>query len=302
MLVLNDTDNLAAKQDAGTDCIVHVGGMEITDSSGLGTAATLRTALSVTAAVVATSPATGKSLLISNIKVTIAAVARVVTFYKTVASTTYDATTQWGTAISLAANESAEWKPGTGWTIYNASGIPKVVNASSISLKNAATAAVTGYAADTYLVGSSIAIPTGMLAAKTVYRCRFDVVKTAAGIAAPTINVRFGTAGAVGDVSRCLFTFSAQTAVIDRGTFEVDVTFNSVGSGTAAVIAGNAELFHQLAVTGLNTVQPVGYQQLTTIGGGFDSTPAGSIIGLSVNGGGSAAWTISVVQAELVIP
>jgi hypothetical protein len=33
---------------------------------------------------------------------------------------------------------------------------------------------------------------------------------------------------------------------------------------------------------------------------GFDSTVANSIIGLSVNGGSSAAWTINLVQTELV--
>ena len=39
---------------------------------------------------------------------------------------------------------------------------------------------------------------------------------------------------------------------------------------------------------------------MITVGGGFDSTVASSIIHLTVNGGTSAAWTIAVVQSELI--
>jgi hypothetical protein len=34
-------------------------------------------------------------------------------------------------------------------------------------------------------------------------------------------------------------------------------------------------------------------------GGGFDSTVANSKIGLSINGGTSASWTVTLFQAEL---
>jgi predicted ester cyclase len=34
--------------------------------------------------------------------------------------------------------------------------------------------------------------------------------------------------------------------------------------------------------------------------GGFESTVSNSIIGISVNGGASAAWTVQIVQAELI--
>jgi hypothetical protein len=67
--------------------------------------------------------------------------------------------------------------------------------------------------------------------------------------------------------------------------------------GTAGVLAAHAKTHHQLAATGLNTVQPAGMQQLTVNSAGFDTTPANSIVGLSVNGGASAAWTINNVQA-----
>lgn len=162
---------------------------------------------------------------------------------------------------------------------------------------NAAVAAVAGaFAADTYLVGSSIAIPAGRLQAKTQYRCRFDVVKTAAGTATPIINIRFGTGGTTADTSRGALTFQAQTGAVDEGTYEIFATFRTVGSGTSAVLHTVGQLRHTLAATGLG----VGSEAEVATSGGFDSTVASSIIGLSVNGGASASWTISNVQAELV--
>lgn len=154
-----------------------------------------------------------------------------------------------------------------------------------------------GFASDTYLAGSALAIPPSGLKAQSIYRCNFDVTKTGAGVVAPVINVRFGTAGAVGDTSRAALTFPAQTAVIDAGLFEITVVFRTVGSGTSAVLSARGLLQHGLSITGLSTsVSPVALN----VGGGFDSTVAASIIGLSVNGGTSAAWTITTVDAELV--
>lgn len=153
-----------------------------------------------------------------------------------------------------------------------------------------------GFAADTYLAGSNVAIPATGLKAGTRYRLIFDASKTAAGVAAPVITLRFGTAGSVADAALVALTFPAQTAVADLGRFALDVTFRSVGSGTAAVVQAMASLIHGLAATGLSTSSaPV---QIGT-SSGFNSTPANSIIGVSVNGGASAAWTVSLVQATL---
>ncbi len=155
-----------------------------------------------------------------------------------------------------------------------------------------------GFAADTYLVGSSIAIPDGAaLQAKTMFYATFNVTKTAAGVAAPIINIRYGTAGTTADVSRGALTFSAQTAAIDEGVFEVWATFRTVGAGTAAVLQTLGRLGHRLSVTGLGV--GVSEPEIAT-SAGFDSTVASSIVGLSVNGGASAAWTVSLVQAQLI--
>lgn len=153
-----------------------------------------------------------------------------------------------------------------------------------------------GFATDTYLTGSSILIPASALKAGTRYKCVFNVVKTAAGVATPIINIRFGTNGSTADTSRGTLTFSAQTAVIDEGAYELYVTFRTVGSGTAAVIQSLGKLNHRLSITGLGV--GVGEPEIAT-SGGFDSTVANSIIGLSVNGGASAAWTVNLVQATL---
>lgn len=164
-------------------------------------------------------------------------------------------------------------------------------------LSNASAASQTPFSSDTYLTGSSISIPSTLPIVGSSYNCIFDVTKTAAGVAAPVLTLRIGTAGSTADASICAFTFSAQTAVIDSGMFEVWATYRTVGSGTSAVVQGIAQLHHQLAVTGLGTVQPAGMQMVLTTSSGFNSTTASQIIGLSVNGGASAAWTVQLVRA-----
>ena len=168
---------------------------------------------------------------------------------------------------------------------------PRHVHNASISTPAA------GFAADTYLVGSSIAIPNKLLQAKTKYRCRFSVSKTGAGVATPIVNVRIGTLGTTADASRGILTFAVQTAVVDEGMFDIEAIFRAVGAGTTAVLQSCGVLAHRLSITGLST-DVAGMKLVTSAG--FDSTVVNSIIGLSVNGGASAAWTIAVVSAELV--
>jgi len=156
-----------------------------------------------------------------------------------------------------------------------------------------------GFAADTYLTGSSIALgPVSPLKIGSRYRLRFDVTKTAAGVATPIIIVRFGVAGTVADAARLTFTFNAQTAVVDNGQFDLELLFRSVGA--AGVLKGLGTLRHNLAVTGLGSVNPAGFQQLNVTSAGFDMTVANSIIGVSVNGGAAAAWTITLASSEIL--
>lgn len=161
---------------------------------------------------------------------------------------------------------------------------------------NTSVANQTGFAADTYLTGSNVLIPAGRLQAKSIYRCKFNVSKTAAGTATPIIQVRIGTAGTTADTSRASLTFPAQTAAIDDGFFDVVVVFRTVGSGTTAVIQATVNLVHRNSIIGLaNLTSPT----VTATSAGFDSTVASLQIGISVNGGTSAAWTVNSVVAEL---
>lgn len=154
-----------------------------------------------------------------------------------------------------------------------------------------------GFASDTYVTGSGVAVPAGGLQAGTRYRCVFNVTKTAAGVAVTSFNIRFGVNGTTADTLVGTLTFSAQTAVADEGVFEVWITFRTVGSGTSAVLGIAVKLSHRLATTGLTSAGAV--EVKAGASGGFNSTTAGAILGISVNAGASAAWTVDVVQAAL---
>lgn len=154
-----------------------------------------------------------------------------------------------------------------------------------------------GFSTDTYLTGSNISIPSGYPRVGTSYHATFDVSKTAAGTATPILVLRIGTLGTIADAAICTFTFGAGSAAVDVGTFEVWGVFRTIGSGTSAVVQGRAEIRHTAtATTGIITTEG---QTIQVTSSGFDSTIANSIVGLSVNGGASASWTVQLVTAEL---
>lgn len=174
----------------------------------------------------------------------------------------------------------------------------EVASGSVTTLHNVATSAsAAGFATDTYVTGSAISVPNNKIQAGTRYRLRLHIVKTAAGVAAPVFTVRFGTAGTTADASIVSLTFPAQTASIDAGVFEAEVVFRSAGSGTSAVAHMSARLTHDASTTGLANSGFAVHRQ--TAGSGFDSTISGSVVGVSVNAGTSAAWTIHQANATL---
>jgi len=152
-----------------------------------------------------------------------------------------------------------------------------------------------GFAADTYLAGSSILIPSAGVKVGTRYILRFRASKTAAGTAAPIINIRFGTAQSTADTSRLTFTLRAQTAAADEGIFDVEVVFTA--GGATATLGGIAFARHRQTTTGFQNA--VTGERVST-GAAFDSTVASSYIGASVNGGASAVWTVTFVSAMLL--
>jgi hypothetical protein len=168
---------------------------------------------------------------------------------------------------------------------------------SSIPLINASIADQTGFAADQYLTGSEVTSTAGDWRAKGQYHCVFDMVKTAAGVAAPTIIVRMGTAGTTSDPAILTLTWGAGSATADTGTFDIWVTFRSVGSGTTAVIQGVTRLTHLQSGVGLTTTTG-NTAQISGLSAGFASTTQ-TKLGLSFNGGASFSGTCHLVQSEL---
>lgn len=165
---------------------------------------------------------------------------------------------------------------------------------------NAAVTTQTTGAVDVYITNSDVAIPAGRLQAKSKYRLDLSLTKAGAGTGTPTFNVRVGTAGALADTSRCLFTWpAANTAVADEMKVEIMCTFRTVGGGTSAVIEGNLIGQHELTTTGFGGTGLTNTIILNTTGGGFDSTVANLKIGVSVNPGTAGAWSIRQANAML---
>lgn len=199
-----------------------------------------------------------------------------------------------GTQVTLLPKESLKLVENGVWIHYNSDGIPKGETVKKVY--NASTASQgAGFSSDTYLTGSFVVFPKAPKVG-TKYKLKFDVSKTAAGTATPIVTVRVGTAGTTADTARHTLTFNAGTAAADVGKFELDVVFRSVGGGTSAVTQCRADLAHSLSTTGIiNTPGQV----LQSTSGGFDSTVSGLGIGVSVNGGASASWTVQLVDAEV---
>lgn len=155
-----------------------------------------------------------------------------------------------------------------------------------------AVAAATLAAADAYVTGSGILVPSSGLQAQTRYTVRFDVTKTGAGVAAPVYTIRLGTAGSTADTALLALTGVAQTGIVESAWFELEVTFRSTAACTAALICTRTG---GTAATGIAAV-PV---QLGTSGAIVTTWAAGQTLGLSINAGGSSAWTLQQVQTEL---
>lgn len=162
--------------------------------------------------------------------------------------------------------------------------------------KTASAAQGPGFATDTYVTDSRIVLPQARMQAGVVYRAKMVFTKTAAGTATPIFNLRTGTAGTTADTSRLSYTGVAQTAVVDTAYLEFMATFRAVGA--SAIVAAWLRFDHDLASTGFANASR-GFQG-SAVSSTFDSTTASMGIGVSVNGGASAAWTMQQCFAELL--
>jgi hypothetical protein len=202
--------------------------------------------------------------------------------------------------VTLKAGENLICDDVGNWTHHDAQGAGFTATSTPPVIFNNSTSTVSaGYATDTLLAGSSILLPSGVNIAGIQYIVELDMVKTAAGTATPIFNIRFGTAGTTADASICTMTFAAGTAAADTGKVTIVGTLRSAGSGTTAVMVGSAMINHALAATGLTSTGASGTGQITTVGGGFNSTVANSYLSVSFNGGASFSGTNNYVQARL---
>lgn len=169
------------------------------------------------------------------------------------------------------------------------------------SLRNFNTADVVATGVDTYLTGSSLAVPSHLLQAGTTFKWRIGFTKSAAGTAAATFVVRVGTGGVVGDTARLTFTLPSSTAAIDAAYVCITAVLRNVGA--AGVLAGMLNLNHNTPGTdvaagaGIAGLSSTPVLQVTSAG--FDTTVAGTIIGVSSNPGASGVHTHQVILGEM---
>ena len=168
---------------------------------------------------------------------------------------------------------------------------------------NAAIAAQTVNAADTYLTNSDIIVPSFLPQVKTQFLWTISASKTAAGIAGPIYNIRIGSARTTSDTARLTLTGPAQTAIADIGTLFVMATVRVAGA--SCVIAGTAWWVHR-GTAANTTTSGTGFANDTTghvegTSAAFDASAiGGQYIGLSTHSGTAGVWTVTQVQAEAV--
>lgn len=159
--------------------------------------------------------------------------------------------------------------------------------------RNSSSASQAGFAADTYVLNSGLLIPSSGLQALMRFRWTLGSAKTAAGVAAPAYVIRLGINQSVADTALVTLNGGAQTAVVDNGILVIQAILRNVGA--AAILAAVAAW----AKTQAGTAGFGG--SIDGVSAGFDSTgKAGQYMGLSINGGAAAAWTLTSVEAELI--
>lgn len=167
---------------------------------------------------------------------------------------------------------------------------------SLIQLTNYSTASQALVAATlTYITGSKITVPVGKLRVGTIFRWKFNITKTAAGIASSTYTVRVGINGTTADAAILTFTKPAGTAAIDEGFVEITAIIRSIG--VSGVMVGEFVMSHNLSATGHAVIPNV---VVNNVSAGFDTTVVNLFVGVCVTTGASDAITIQQVVGEAI--
>lgn len=175
-----------------------------------------------------------------------------------------------------------------GWTI---TAVNSVVNDRST---NASTATQSPGTSRAYVTGSRLNAPKTGFKIGTILRWTITVTKTAAGTAAPVIDIAFGTAGTTADTARVTLTGAAQTAISDVAVFIITAVVRGPISASC-VVHGTLNLNNNASfTTGFKT------QKVQAASAAFAITTAGIGAGICMTAGSSAAWTIQSVFAEYI--
>lgn len=173
--------------------------------------------------------------------------------------------------------------------------IPAIANRKNILLADQSLTAAT----DTVVNNSSISAVN--MKVGCILRWTLDMDKTAAGTAAQTFAVAFGTAGTTADTIRVgtasAFTSGTSTAVADVAHVEVLVTIRTVSA--TGTCHGEFMLLHNLSATGFALIPTVLIQQTPA---SFDMTTAGLLATLRTTAGASAVTTVHQCIVERIDP
>jgi hypothetical protein len=145
----------------------------------------------------------------------------------------------------------------------------------------------------TYIAGSNIQLGTQGLQVGSRFRWRFNMTKTAAGIASSVIDVAFGTAGTTSDTAQVSFTKPAGTAASDEGFVEIDVIVRTINASTGVAV-GEFTMTHNGNTTGHMTIPNAA---VNTVSSNFN-TVSPTNVGLCITTGASDAITIQQIQTE----
>lgn len=234
-MIIKPTANVLLKQDAGTDVNFDISAWDITNATTVPLAVEEQGALSTTAAALLTTPASGHSINVTNLKVTnTGASTRTVTVYRPEDGSTVTAATTRDIFVLLP-NEGAEWTP-AGWVLYDANGREQGVIIAATQTDQETSTSVTTYVSPgtQHFHPSAAKFWIDEAGAGTTTNASYNVTSvtdTGAGRMTVNINVDFSAANyaVVATVERAVTTLAV-----------TDLKFCNVRN--AAQLAGSVEI------------------------------------------------------------
>lgn len=166
--------------------------------------------------------------------------------------------------------------------------------ASNLSTNFSTTLQTPAAATRTYIAGTRFALGSQRLQIGSMFHWGWSMTKTAAGVAASTIDVAIGSTGTVADGPQISFAKPGGTAAVDEAWCDLYMVVRGPINGNG-VIAGEFVMRHNGNNVGHAVIPTV---VVVNISAPFDVSPVGLNIGVCITTGAADAITIQVVQAE----